>query len=167
MGNPRGIFFYMKNRIEEISEKYLVGKSLEMNLMENKTFELWRSFMPHRNQRNGLKSDLLYSVQVFPVDYYQNFSPATNFVKWAAMEVNEASENFPEGMEMLVVPPGKYVVFEYKGLSNNPEVFQYIFGDWLPKSGFQLDNRPHFEVLGEKYKNNDPDSEEEIWIPIF
>lgn len=161
------VFFYMKNRIEEISEKYLVGKSLEMNLMENKTFELWRSFMPLRNQINGLKSNLLYSVQVFPVDYYKNFSLTTNFVKWAVMEVNEASENFPEEMEILVIPAGKYIVFEYKGLSNNPEVFQYIFGDWLPKSGFQIDNRPHFEVLGEKYKNNDPESEEEIWIPII
>jgi AraC family transcriptional regulator len=29
-----------------------------------------------------------------------------------------------------------------------------------------LDQRPHVEVMGEKYKNNDPDSEEEIWIPI-
>jgi AraC family transcriptional regulator len=166
MRNARGIFIYMKNRIEEISEKRLVGKSLEMSLMENKTFELWRSFMPVRNKINGTKSDFLYSVQVFPVDYYKNFSPATNFVKWAAMEVNEANENFPEGMEMLVIPAGKYVVFEYKGLSNNREVFQYIFDKWLPNSGYQLDDRPHFEVLGEKYKNNDPESEEEIWIPV-
>jgi AraC family transcriptional regulator len=29
-----------------------------------------------------------------------------------------------------------------------------------------LDDRPHFEILGDKYKNGDPDSEEEIWIPI-
>ena len=29
-----------------------------------------------------------------------------------------------------------------------------------------LDNRPHFEVLGGKYKNNDSNSEEEIWIPV-
>ena len=25
---------------------------------------------------------------------------------------------------------------------------------------------PHFEILGAQYKNNEPDSEEEIWIPI-
>ncbi len=36
----------------------------------------------------------------------------------------------------------------------------------LPNSEYELENRPHFEVLGEKYKNNDPNSEEEIWIPI-
>ena len=31
---------------------------------------------------------------------------------------------------------------------------------------YTLDDRPHFEILGEKYKNQDPDSEEELWIPI-
>ncbi|MDP5096829.1 MAG: GyrI-like domain-containing protein [Flavobacterium sp.] len=36
----------------------------------------------------------------------------------------------------------------------------------MPNSEYQLDNRPHFEILGAKYKNNAPDSEEEIWIPI-
>ena len=33
-------------------------------------------------------------------------------------------------------------------------------------SKYSIDNRPHFEIIGEKYKNNDPNSEEEIWIPI-
>ncbi|MFM9945765.1 MAG: GyrI-like domain-containing protein, partial [Bacteroidia bacterium] len=41
-----------------------------------------------------------------------------------------------------------------------------IYGTWIPNSEYNLDNRPHFEILGEKYKNNHPDSEEEIWIPI-
>jgi len=38
----------------------------------------------------------------------------------------------------------------------------YIFSDWLPKSDYELDEKPHFEILGEKYKNDDPNSEEEI-----
>ena len=59
---------------------------------------------------------------------------------------------------------GLYAVFYCEG--NSPEVFQYIFQTWVPHSGFTLDQRPHFEVFGEKYKNNVPNSEEEIWIPI-
>lgn len=31
---------------------------------------------------------------------------------------------------------------------------------------YEIDFRPHFEILGEKYKNNDPGSEEEVWIPV-
>ena len=73
----------------------------------------------------------------------------------------------PQGMEPLIIPAGMYAVFLYKGSSNDGDkVFQQIFGSWLPESGYALDDRPHFEVLGEKYKNNDANSEEEIWIPV-
>jgi len=64
------------------------------------------------------------------------------------------------------LPGGLYAVFDYKGSSNDPGIFQYIFGTWLPGSEYDIDDRPHFEVLGENYKTNDPNSEEEIWIPI-
>jgi AraC family transcriptional regulator len=46
------------------------------------------------------------------------------------------------------------------------KTFEYIFETWLPNSDYLVDNRLHFELLGEKYKNKDLDSEEEIWIPI-
>jgi AraC family transcriptional regulator len=61
---------------------------------------------------------------------------------------------------------GDYAVFNYRGSSADPRIFQYIYGEWIPNSEYVLDDRPHFEILGEKYKNNDPNSEEEIWIPI-
>jgi AraC family transcriptional regulator len=41
-----------------------------------------------------------------------------------------------------------------------------IFDTWLPDSDSLLDNKPHFEIMGDQYKNEDPDSEEELWIPI-
>ena len=69
-------------------------------------------------------------------------------------------------MESLTLPSGLYAVFHYKGLSSDPSIFQYIFATWLPQSDYILDDRPHFEVLGEKYKNDDPDSEEDIYIPV-
>lgn len=60
-----------------------------------------------------------------------------------------------------------YAVFFYRGNGNNAEeTFRYILDTWLTKSEYMLDNRPHFEVLGEKYKKNDSTSEEEIWIPV-
>ena len=29
------------------------------------------------------------------------------------------------------------------------------------------DDRPHFEVLGDKFSRNSPGSEEEIWVPVI
>jgi AraC family transcriptional regulator len=69
-------------------------------------------------------------------------------------------------MESFILYGGLYAVFDYKGSSVDNRIFQYIYMNWIPNSEYQLDNRPHFEVLGEKYRNNDPTSEEEIWIPI-
>ena len=73
----------------------------------------------------------------------------------------------PEAMETFVLPGGLYAVFDYRGSSGDAaRIFRYIFAEWLPASDYLLDERPHFEVLGERYKNNDPHSEEEIWIPV-
>lgn len=60
---------------------------------------------------------------------------------------------------------GLYAVFIHKGGPNTfPKTFQYIFRTWLPASDYTVDNRAHFEILGEKYKNEDPNSEEEVYI---
>jgi len=38
--------------------------------------------------------------------------------------------------------------------------------EWLPNSGYELDNRPDFEILGAKYINCNTVSEEDICTPI-
>ncbi len=156
----------MEPKIELLTAKKLVGKHLSMSLANNKTAELWQSFMMQRKEiTNALGSDL-YSMQIYDATHFVNFDPAKPFEKWAAAEVS-SFDALPPGMESFLFPAGLYAVFHYKGLpSEGAKVFQYIFGTWLPNSGYILDNRPHFEILGEKYKNGSPDSEEEIWIPI-
>ena len=104
-------------------------------------------------------------MQIYTPTYFADFKPTNEFEKWASVEVTDFN-NVPGDMETFILAGGLYAVFDYKGSSNDPSIFQYIFGTWLPGSGYALDGRPHFEVLGEKYKNNDPTSEEEIWIPI-
>lgn len=70
------------------------------------------------------------------------------------------------GTHSFVLPGGLYTIFDYKGLNTDTRIFICIFKEWLPNSNYVLDGRPHFEILGKKYKNNDPESEEKIWIPI-
>ena len=157
----------MEPCIETLSPKLLIGKNLQMSLAKNRTAELWQSFMPHRKDIPHQIGKDLYSVQCYEqMPDPKNFNIEAQFVKWAAVAVSEITQ-IPESMSMLKLDGGLYAVFLYKGSSNTPElIFPYIFGTWLPQSGYVLDHRPQFEVLGSKYKNNDPDSEEEIWIPI-
>lgn len=134
-----------------------------MSFADNKTGLLWQRFMPRRKEiANSLSADLI-SMQIYPPGF--DFNPQSNFEKWAAIEVSDFG-SVPEQMETFVLPGGLYAMFAYTGSSTDTRIFQYIFMEWLPQSGYRLDNRPHFEVLGEKYKNASPDSEEEIWIPV-
>ena len=151
--------------IRELPVKKLLGIHREMSVAENQTSLLWQSFMPQRGDIGSTVSKDLWAVQLYPSHYFEKFDPTTRFIKWAAAEVDVA-DNIPKGMELLNIPAGLYAVFLYKGHSGNPDIFHHIFGDWLPGSGYHLDNRPHFELLGEKFKLNDPSSEEEIWIPV-
>ncbi len=153
-------------RIVNLKPKKLIGIRVQMSLTNNKTVELWQKFMSNRKDIISTISSDLIALQVYPPNHFQDFKPTNEFEKWATVEV-ASFENVPLNMESFSLEGGMYAVFDYKGSSNDSSVFQYIFGTWLPNSIYELANRPHFEVLGEKYKNNDPSSEEEIWIPII
>ena len=153
--------------IEFLQEKKLIGVQMKMSIADHKTTELWRSFMPRRKEiKNNLNTDLI-SMQIYGKSFdFQNFNIHIPLDKWAAIEVSDFAY-LPDRMEAYTLPSGLYAVFLYKGAANDAsETFRFIFERWLPQSGYVIDNRPHFEILGEKYKHDDPSSEEEIWIPV-
>lgn len=138
----------------------------QMSYANNKTFELWSTFMPRRKEIKDVIGQELYSIQIYPNGFYNNFDFAREFEKWSCMEASQKDE-IPAGMELLQIPTGKYAVFIFKGSNvQAPDFFKKIFYEWLPSSAYELDQRPHFEILGSRYKKDSPDSEEEVWIPI-
>ncbi|KFF06233.1 GyrI-like domain-containing protein [Flavobacterium reichenbachii] len=156
----------MEARIETLNEKKLIGKYIQMSFAENNTFQLWSSFMPKRKSIENTVNSNLYSLEVFPENHFDNFNPNDRFQKWAAVEVSDF-DNIPSEMETLLIPTGLYAVFIHKGLQTDGQrTYHSIFAEWLPNSEYKVDNRPHFAVMDEKYKKDDPNSEEEIWIPI-
>jgi AraC family transcriptional regulator len=156
----------MQPTIKYIEPKKLIGKNLKMSLVDNKTAQLWGSFMPRVKEIVNRITTNKFSLQVYEPNYFENFNPCNEFVKWALVEVPDF-DNILEGLETFKLLGGQYAVFIHKGDSTTfYKTSQYIYGEWLPNSGYVLDDRPHFEVLGEKTKRDDPNSEEEVWIPI-
>lgn len=156
----------MNPRIDRLMEKKLIGQRMTMSLVANKTGELWRSFMPKRGEIQNVIGRNLYSLQIYDPSFFTNFNPHLEFEKWAAVEVTDFDQ-VPAGMHTMTLPGGLYAVFLHQGpASAGQKIFSYIFYTWLPNSEYTLDDRPHFELLGANYKNEDPDSEEEFWIPI-
>lgn len=155
-------------RTEIISEKKLIGLQVKMSFSKNRTSELWKSFMKRRKYiLNSLSVDLI-SLQIYHDSFgICEFNPTIEFEKWALSEVSDF-DGVPDNMESFTLTAGLYAVFLHKNvISTAEETFRYIFRTWIPNSEYDLDNkRPHFEILGGKYKKNDISSEEEVWIPI-
>jgi len=151
----------------EIPPKKLVGMRIKTSLAEQRTQELWQQFKSRLKEIDRGAFEGYYSIQYFPKDLtFQDFHPHTLFEKWAAVEVAHF-ENIPVGMESHLLAGGKYAVFIHHGpVSTAQQTLQYIFEDWLPNSGFELDNRAHFEFMGEDYRPLDPNATEAFWIPI-
>lgn len=155
-----------KPRFENLEPIVLVGVCMEMTVQNNRTQELWQSFMPRRNEISARKGNEYFSVEVYPdLSYFKSFDSKRAFQKWAAVAVNEL-EDIPLGMKSLTLS-GHYAVFTYRGRADQAAGFyQILYGQWIPSSPYELDHRPHFAVMGEKYKPHDENSEEEIYIPI-
>lgn len=156
----------MNPRIENLKEKKLIGIRMPMSFADYRMGELWGSFMPRKKEIADLMSSDLISMVVYSPNHFLDFKPTNVFERWATVEVANFDQ-VPEGMETFVLPSGLYAVFHYTGaVIGIAHFYQQIYSAWLPNSEYDLDDRPHFEVLGDKYKNNDPSSEEDIWIPI-
>lgn len=156
----------MKPRIEQLTDKHFVGMKMRMSFANNKTGLLWQNFMSRRKEIKHLIHPDLYSIEVYGAGFFNPFRPTEEFEKWAAVEVSTV-ETIPEAMETITIPSGLYAVFLHTGAANlASQTYEYVLGTWIPNSVYDLDVRPHFAVMGDKYKNNDPESQEELWFPI-
>ena len=139
--------------------------SIEMSLAENKTFQIFRTFMPRRKEILNYKNHDVFDLIIYPKGYFLKFNPTTNFKKHALAKVSNFN-NTPEGMEQFTLTSGKYAEFTIKGHIPNPEIFNYIYSTWLPNSDFSLNDRPHFDILSEKMQQKSTDADQELWIPV-
>ena len=154
--------------IKEMQAKKLIGIRISTSLADDKTSLLWNRFMKLRGSIENITGKDLYSVQEYGEIFMSGeFDTQSEFKKWAATEVSDFNET-PKGLQKLEIPAGKYAVFIHEGTAKKfAESSRYIFNEWLPESDFNLDDRPHFEILGVDYKGpENPDSKEEIWIPV-
>ncbi len=157
----------MFDRIVNLEKKLLCGLHLDMTLEENRTHELWSSFMPLRKKISNAVSTDLYSMQVYDKNLdFNTMQPTSTFTKWAAVEVLDHSK-LPDELKAYVLNQGLFAVFVHHGLPQEfHKTFSYIFEEWFPNSKYELDTREHFELLPEGYRPDDPLAKEEVWIPL-
>lgn len=156
-------------RTEIIQSKKLIGLSVKTNLANEPTDAtiIWKQLMPYLKKVNNRISTDLISLQVFNFQTFSQFTSQTYYQKYALIEVSDFN-SVPHSFETFELKTGNYAVFLHKGTAAElAQTSQYIYSEWLPQSNYTLDNRPHFAIMGKNYLgHNNPESEEEIWIPI-
>ncbi|MEO5858611.1 MAG: GyrI-like domain-containing protein [Pyrinomonadaceae bacterium] len=154
-------------KIIDFPETRLIGARVRTSFANDRTSELWRGFRPVASKIAGRIGGESYSVKVYDGSYsFSQFDPAVEFDKWAAVAVSDEAP-VPDGVDSLIISAGKYAEFPHVGpASDAPLSFGYIFGEWLPASEFELDLRPHFEILPEGYDPFNENAEEKVLIPI-
>ncbi len=154
-------------RIVDISDKILIGKKIKMSLTNDRTSVLWKSFKSQLFMIENRVDTSFYSIQIYSPDLnFKEFNSNIIFENWAAVEVIDHFE-IPDGMESLIIKEGQYAVFTYYGTAKDAfKTTQYIFEVWLPGSKFQLDVRPHFQLMESDYRPNDSNAKETFWVPV-
>ncbi len=157
----------MEVKIVFVKERVLIGKCMSMSFANNKSRELWQSFRSDLAKKSISIETPFINLHNYPADFsFSEFNPNKEFEKWALVEIPE-SGGVPEGFEKFILEEGFYATFEYQGLAQDyTATAQWFFTEWLPKSGYQLDSRPHFEELGEGYHPLEANSKEQVYIPI-
>lgn len=151
----------MSPKLIKISERKVIGMKSSIHHGDfGNIVTLWKYFMPNRKMIKNVINDEFIAMQ-----NYRNFNDVKEpFDIWACVEVSSL-QNIPNGMFSFIIPAREYAVFLHKGM-NASETYQRIMTEWLPNSGYEIDDRPHFQVMGEKYKNGSPDSEEDFYVPV-
>ncbi len=151
----------MQPKIVTLTEKKVVGMQSKMLMHQYENIiKLWESFMPKKHELKNTINQELIAIQDYPD--FGNLETSYNI--WACVEVSNLS-TVPSDMKGFTIPKGEYIKVLHKGMDAG-KTYQRIMTEWLPNSGYTIDDRPHFQVMGDKYKNGSPDSEEDFYIPV-
>ena len=83
----------------------------------------------------------------------------------ACVEVTDFGK-IPEGMTAAEVPEAMYAVFTHKGsLDNLQQTYEYIYGTWFPKSGYEPVGMNEFEYYDTRFTGEEG-SELDIYVPV-
>jgi AraC family transcriptional regulator len=120
---------------------------------------LWQKFLPHFPNVPGQLDRKAYGAMY-------NFDDEGNFDYLCGVEVADFSR-VPQGWAHLRLPAVKYVVFTHpEHVSTIRRTWATIWDSWLPSSGHEVADAPHFELYGENFDSQTGTGGIELWIPI-
>lgn len=161
----------MKPAIVNLEEMTIMGIQTLTSSGYNIIPHLWDRFM----QRYGEIKDIADEKVHFGISFgFEEIPKAEGkdikiFYHLVGARVN-STEDIPEGMTYKDVPAHMYAKFTHQGpISRLGETYGYIYGQWLPQSGFLYDTEAvEIEWYDARFKGRDDErSEFDILVPII
>ncbi|WP_098743495.1 AraC family transcriptional regulator [Paenibacillus sp. EZ-K15] len=98
-------------------------------------------------------------------EYNPDITDESDFTYIASIEVCDPKQ-IPFGMISRTIPCSKYAVFPHRGSINNlKNTYNYIYGVWLPDSGYELAELDTIEYYD--FRSSNSNFEFDIYIPVI
>ena len=120
----------------------------------------WQRFSPYLQAGIAKQvGDAAYGVK-------SNFDDAENFDYLCGVEVTDFS-GLPADWDTVRIPEQRYAVFTHTThVSEVRRTWNTIWNKWLPESGMQVVDAPHFELYDERFDPRTGMGGFEIWLPV-
>lgn len=157
----------MDYRIVEKEAFAVVGKSIRTSTVDGENNRNIAAFWMESNQ-NGFADELAQvSGELGLLGVCLDFTNEQEQLTYM-IGVEAPCSTIPEDWDEVQIPSATWAVFPVHGAMPNamPDVWQRIFSEWFPSTGYQHSGGPEMEVY---LSDEDPYSESyysEIWIPV-
>jgi len=153
----------MQPRFVDLEELILVGLPYYGQPVGGKFTQAWdRFFEVEPSIRSRVNKKVCYGVEVFG----KESTLGGDWFYFPSVQVSDLKE-IPGILFAKTFPACRCVVFSVTGgIPKLGEVFRYIYAEWLPASGYEIAYPWDFEVYGEQFKGDEPDSLIDIYIPV-
>jgi AraC family transcriptional regulator len=129
--------------------------------------EAWAEFGKRSQEIQNAVHPGVYGIEDYSRDLDMNKGGFPKYYYIAGLEVSSI-DNIPEGMKSKEIPAANYAVFTFQGpISALHEFFEFIYEEWMPKSGYSADPKLSFDF--EYYPERVMDmnaAKVEIWVPV-
>lgn len=148
----------------------VVGLRCTTSIKNNKIPALWGTFVPRIEEIDHMSQPgtALGICEIVSDFKLEDFHEESEYSELVCVEVSKV-ENLPEGMVSRVIPGATYAVFTHRGtMAALRATYDYIYGVWLIKSGYQIILANDFELYDSRFLGPDnKKSEIDIYIPII
>lgn len=150
----------MEPRFVSLPAFTLVGMMMRVKPQGKVPGQLWDEFGPRMGEiKHVAGPEMAYGLT------HNMDMGSGEFDYLAGVQVSN-TDDIPEGMVSFHVPAQHYAVFPCT-IPTLRQVFDHIYGVWLPSSGYARTSGPELELYDETFDPRDPAAIFDVYIPVF